>query len=370
MAATGPSAETRSSDNGEMQTPARILIVDDERPLAMILARGLTYAGYETSVAHSGLEALDHLAERRFELLLTDINMPKMRGDELQQFAREIDPDLAVLLMTAAHDTKSAVACLNAGVFDYLLKPFDLVDVEVRVASALLRRRQMQEDRDRQLAMQRRLQEQAERLHEATRGAQEALMVALAAKDRNTFAHSCRVEQLAGLLAARICPGEEHFGASVRLAARFHDIGKIGVRDALLNKIGSLTEEEAVEMQQHVAIGDAILRPVLDTEVLAMVRCHHEQVAGGGYPDGRLAGEAIPLGGRVIAVADAYDAMASPRPYHRQMEPAAVLAYLRDGAGTHWDADIVDALHDLAAEGALTADTPEEEEAALAVGAA
>ena len=195
-------------------------------------------------------------------------------------------------------------------------------------------------------------------------------MAALAAKDRNTFAHSCRVEQLAGLLAARICPGDESFSASVRLAARFHDIGKIGVRDALLNKIGALTAEEAVEMQQHVAIGDTILRSLLDTDVLEMVRCHHEQVAGGGYPDGRLAGDAIPLGGRVVAVADAYDAMASPRPYHHQMESAAVLAYLREGAGTHWDANIVDALHDLAAEGALTADTSEEEEASLAISAA
>ncbi len=329
-----------------------VLVVDDEAAVAMVLSRGLTYAGYDSVVAGSGQEALDRLAEKSFDVLLTDIHMPRLRGDELQRIARERDPDLTVLLITAANETASAIECLKDGVYDYLLKPFDLADVVVRVGNALERRRLVRENRDYRLTLERRVQEQSEQLKRTMQGSLETLIVALEAKDPNTRNHSIRVSRLATKIAEELQPDNANFSARVRVAALFHDIGKIGIPESLIRKAAALTDEERETFRQHTAIGETILSPLLEKETIAMVRSHHEQIDGKGYPDGLRGGE-IPLGGRIIAVADSYDAMTSPRPYRNEIATKDVLETIRQGAGKQWDEDAAAVLISLAEEGLL-----------------
>ena len=328
----------------------RILVVDDEEAIANLLARGLRYAGFTVETAGNGYEALEALTSREFDALLTDIHMPRLRGDDMQRIARDRDPELAVLLITAADETNCAVECLKDGVFDYLTKPFDLDDVVVRVRKAIERRDLVRENRDYRENLEHRVEQQAEELRRTLHGSLAALIHALEAKDPNTHNHSHRVAELAAALTARVFPGDDALAARIRWAAHLHDIGKIGIPENVLNKTGALTDEEMEVVRRHPEIGAVILSPLLDSETVAMVRGHHEHLGGFGYPD-RLVGDAIPIGARIIAVADAYDAMTSTRPYRDEMGRDRVLGILRDGSGVQWDAIVVSALLSLVREG-------------------
>lgn len=340
----------------DRETDARpsVLVVDDEEVVACVLARGLARAGYPVSIALSGAEALRLLDSGSFSLLLTDIHMPEMRGDELQRLARQKDPDLAVLLVTAVQDVACAVECLTEGAYDYLIKPFKLSDIVVRVQKALERRSLTLENRSYQANLERRVQEQAERLRKMLQYSLATLIEALEAKDENTRNHSTRVADLATALAGRLGCEDANWIARLRVAALFHDIGKIGVPEAILNKPGRLTESEMAEICRHPVIGEAILRPLLDgdTDMLSIIRGHHEQWNGNGYPDG-LVGEETPLGARIVAVADAYDAMTSARPYRSGMPRSRALQILREGAGAQWDPAVVTAFLEILEAGGL-----------------
>ncbi len=332
--------------------PASVLVVDDEAEVANVLARGLTGTGYKVSVAHSGGEALERLEAGAFDLLLTDMHMPRMQGDELQRIARHRDPDLAVILITAAQDAQDAVRCMQEGASDYIVKPAPLADVSVRVQKALERRRLVLENRDYQTHLEERVAEQADRIRRMLMQSLETLSYALEAKDENTRNHSVRVAELVATLAGHLAPEDKTYHMRLKLAALLHDIGKIGVPEAILNKPGQLTPEEFGQIQKHPVIGETILRPMLGSEddIMSVVRNHHERWDGGGYPDG-LAGEDTPLGARIAAVADAYDAMTSARPYRPGMLPEQALKVLREGAGTQWDPRVVASAMELAAAG-------------------
>jgi putative two-component system response regulator len=360
---------TASSDTDIVPTPhstkdvalqagctASVLVVDDEPAVANVLARCLRFAGYDVAMAASGIEALEVIATRTFDVLLTDIHMPRMRGDEMQRIARRTQPELAVLLVTAAEDTSAAVECLKDGVYDYLTKPFDLDDVVVRVQKALERRDLIRENEDYRRNLEQRVRDQADQLLKTVQGSLEALINALEAKDPNTHNHSRRVAVLATELARRTS-GSGEFAEQVQVAALLHDIGKIGVPEAILNKKGRLTDDEMEIIRKHPAAGATILAPIVSEEIVAMVRSHHERIDGYGYPC-KLQGDAIPLGGRIIAVADAYDAMSSTRPYRCEFDAPVVLEIMRDGAGIQWDRDIVSALLAMSREGAIAERIP------------
>ncbi len=324
------------------QVPARILVVDDEPAVVSLLVRALALSGFEAVSAHSGREALDTLARDNFDLLLTDLQMPGMRGDELQLRAIEAYPDLAVMLVTAANDAHVAVECLKAGAYDYILKPFDVNDVGVRVHKALSRRATSLELKEYQATLQRKVADQAGRIRNLLLQSMESLNNALEAKDEGTRNHSVRVAHLAVMLAGAYSPSDIEFRQKLRMAALLHDIGKIGVREFVLNKPGRLEETEYDEIKQHSVTGESILRPLFDDDpvVLSIVRHHHERWDGQGYPDG-LEGEACPIGARLLAIADAFDAMISARPYRAGMTVEVALGVLRDGAGTQWDPQLV-----------------------------
>jgi HD-GYP domain-containing protein (c-di-GMP phosphodiesterase class II) len=229
------------------------------------------------------------------------------------------------------------------GIHDYLTKPFDLREVLARLSQSLQRcaaaraggRREQQ------------LTDSARRSSRATArlllGAIESLSSALEAKDGYTRGHSERVSRLAGLLARALGEAPERV-RRLRLAGKLHDIGKIGVREAVLGKPGPLTAEEWEQVEAHPVVGERILSPLLEqAEIGAMVRGHHERYGGGGYPDG-LRGSSIPLGSRVLAVADAFDALTSDRPYRARLPVERALEVLWQGAGSQWQPTLVEAL--------------------------
>jgi putative nucleotidyltransferase with HDIG domain len=329
---------------------ARILVVDDEETIRLALSRFLRSRGHEVHTAVSGAAALDALARGKFTLMVCDVRMPGMTGVEVVPHALAIDPDLAVMILSAVNDAATATEALSRGATDYLMKPVELADLQQAVERALHRR---------SLALQQRAIERVIREEVATRTADlereqlalhslmvvitETLVNAMEAKDVFLRGHSQRVAELAASVAAELGLDEETI-EHVRLAGRLHDVGKIGIRESVLNKPGPLTDDEFAHVQEHVQIGMAILAPLRHAaKALTYVRDHHEHWDGGGYPGG-LEGTDISIGGRILCAADAYDAATSPRAYREAMTPEAAIAHLGRLAGQLIDSSVYEAL--------------------------
>jgi putative two-component system response regulator len=321
--------------------PVTLLVVDDEEAIRSTLRRYLARQGYQVAAAASGEDALGVLAAREVTAVLLDVNLPGVSGIDLVPEILERAPAVALLMLTAVNDATTAALCMQRGALDYLLKPIDLAQLGRAVARALERRQVMLE---RQRAGRRQEAEAAAAQDHLAVATLEALVNALEARDPWLRGHSARVADLAAGVAAHLGrpPGEVE---AVRTAGRLHDIGKIGIRDEVLNKQGPLSDDEYEHVKQHVLLGCRILAPLVHLrQVLAYVRSHHERWDGFGYPD-RLAGEAIPLGARIIGAVEIYDALTTARSYQEKMTPAAAVERMRDLVGTVVDPAIHTALH-------------------------
>lgn len=332
-----------ASAGEDMEPRAKVLVVDDETTIRDLICDCLSLEGYECLSAPSAVEALAKLDQIPFDLVICDVKMPGKSGLELLQETREKHPDTAVIMATAVAELSTAIDSLKMGAHDYVLKPFNLTDMALSVNRALEIRRLEKENREYQLHLEEKVEEQTRLVQELFLGGIRALAEALEAKDEYTRGHSQRVMELSRPLAGGLCLQDEHVDKVV-LAAELHDIGKIGVRDAVLNKPAPLTPEEYQHVLSHVLVGEKILRPILrDDEALAMVRHHHERCDGTGYPDG-LKREDIPVGARILAVVDAYDAMTSNRPYRPPLSPEEARLRLQEASGTQFDPQVVDQL--------------------------
>ena len=331
-------------------TPTRLLLVDDEQSVRQALGRYLTSRGHEVISVASGADALARLEAEQFEAVLCDVRMPGMTGLELLPQALERDPDLAVLMLTAVNDAPTATVALSHGAFDYLMKPIELADLDRALRRALQKRALVIERgrterfvREEVHVRTRELEERTEELvHERetlrtlTVRTAEALINAMEAKDVYLRGHSQRVAELAAAVAEELGLPEDTV-EHVRLAGRLHDVGKIGIREEVLNKTGALATEEFAHIKEHVRIGVEILSPLGHLgEVLAFVRDHHERWDGTGYPRG-VAGEAITLGGRILSTADAYDALTSRRAYRDALSEEETVALLQAQVHRHLD---------------------------------
>ncbi|WP_396214896.1 HD-GYP domain-containing protein [Gemmatimonas sp.] len=312
----------------------RILVVDDETTIRLALSRFLRTRGFEVEVADSGTAALEALQRQRFSLMLCDLRMPGLSGLEVVPKALLADQDLGIIMLTAVNDATSATEALSNGAFDYLTKPVELPDLQAAVERAMLRRMRTMERRaiDRMIREEvalRTLQLEREKgaLREMTVSVAETLINAMEAKDLYLRGHSQRVAELGAAIAAEL--GEpDHMVELVHTAGRLHDVGKIGIREAVLNKNGPLTADEFAHVKEHVQVGLEILQPLHHLgEALHFIRDHHEHWDGGGYPFGR-AGTDISLGGRILTAADAFDALTSKRAYRDPMSAGTTLAYL------------------------------------------
>jgi putative two-component system response regulator len=320
--------------------PVTVLIVDDEEAIRNALRKFLVLQGYEVAIAATGEEALAILQRQKITGILLDVNLPGINGVELVPQIIDLEPTVAILMLTAVNDATSAALCMQRGALDYLIKPIDLGHLGRAIHHALQRRHTvlegqqinqwLKEEVTTRVTEKRLEQANQERISVATL---EALINALEAKDPYLRGHSARVADLSAMVAAEAGCSDEDVEA-VRTGGRLHDIGKIGIREEILNKQGPLTEEEYEHVKQHVIVGSQILSPLVHLrDVIGFVRSHHERWDGTGYPD-RLAGEAIPFGARIVGAVEIYDALTTSRPYQEKMPPETAVERMRDLIGT------------------------------------
>jgi response regulator RpfG family c-di-GMP phosphodiesterase len=286
---------------------------------------------------------------------MSDLRMPRLDGIGLLRRIRERWPDIAVVMITAVADVEVAVSCLAIGAMDYLTKPFHLEEVRARVAQALEKRRLVVENRGYQESLQEKVAVQARRLEELFLASVQSLAEALEVKDPYTRGHSIRVSHYSVMIASELGLDGELL-RRIELGGHVHDIGKIGVREDVLNKPGKLTDAEYEHIMTHPVVGWRILAPLLGDTPLALniVRSHHERYDGRGIPD-RLAGDAIPFEARIAAVADSFDAMTSDRPYRPDgMSIEAAIAELVRCSGSQFDPTIVTAMVNAVDSGRIT----------------
>lgn len=325
---------------------ARCLVVDDDPLVRRSLARVLMAQGMEPVEADSAPRALELLEEENgVPLVITDIYMPGMNGIELLREIRWRWPDTGVLMITGVAEVGTAVECLQHGALDYLAKPVQLEEVRARIHNALERHRLTLENRYLQQSYQERLEAQlrdmARRNKEMFLGQIQMAVHMLEKKDVYTRGHSDRVSVYSVKTAIQMGFTGEVLD-QIRLGGELHDIGKIGTRDDVLNKPGPLTPTEFEEIKKHVLAGEEILEPLRRDHpmVLDIVRSHHERLDGSGFPD-HLEGERIPVVARVVAVADAFDAMTTSRAYRPSRSPDEAVEELHRCAGRHFDPAIV-----------------------------
>ncbi|MGH9944857.1 MAG: HD domain-containing phosphohydrolase [Pyrinomonadaceae bacterium] len=325
---------------------ARILIADDELSIREILY-DLLCDEYHCMTVSSAEEALERLRGAEFELVLSDISMGGMSGLDMLPRVREMRPDTVVVMISGAQNIESAVEALRAGAFDYVTKPFDLRHVETAVRRALehhglLDSKRRYENYLQELVEQRTadLDRTLRSLEDAYRTTLKALAAALETRDHETSGHSERVVSFSLRLGRELGLDAEQL-RGLEFGSLLHDIGKIGVPDAILHKPAKLDEAEWVRMRKHPALGQQILRGIKFLEGAArVVGQHHEKWDGSGYPLG-LRGDEIDLNARIFAVADAFDAITSDRVYRRGRPYEVALQELDDFSDTQFDPAVV-----------------------------
>lgn len=329
------------------------LIVDDEPALRQLLVALMTDVGFVCIEAGDGEAALATLERQEVSLVLSDLRMPKLDGLGLLAEVRRRWPDTAMVLITGVADVKVAVKALSSGAMDYLTKPVNVGEVRVRVAQAMEKRRLILENRGYQERLQEKVRLQAKRLEELFLASVQSLADALEVKDPYTRGHSERVSHYCSVLAQEMGLSGELL-RRIELGGHVHDIGKIGVREDVLNKPAKLTKEEYQHIMTHPMVGWKILAPLLaDTpEALNIVRSHHERFDGRGVPDG-LVGTAIPLEARIAAVADSFDAMTSDRPYRLRLSMEEAIAEIVRCSGAQYDPSVVAAMMRAVDSGAM-----------------
>jgi response regulator RpfG family c-di-GMP phosphodiesterase len=328
----------------------RILIVDDEVEITEILA-DLLSEEYECTRAGSAEEALARLQAGEFHLVISDITMPGMSGLDMIPHVKELSPDTVVVMISGMQTVESAIGALRLGAFDYLMKPFDLRQVEAVVKRALEHHdlvvaKQRYENHLEELVEQRtaELDRALNSLEGAYRSTLQALTAALETRDSETHGHSERVVSYSLRLGREYGLNSDEM-KSLEFGSLLHDIGKIGVPDSILRKPAKLTEEEWVRMREHPLHGQQILRGIEFLQGAArVVAQHHEKWDGTGYPLG-LRSDDIDICARIFAVADAFDAITSDRVYRRGKPYEAAAQELDDWAGRQFDPKVVEAFH-------------------------
>jgi putative two-component system response regulator len=332
-----------------MFTPSpRVLVIDDEPQVRSFLVDALNEDTSFLELASDMENGVSAISRDNFDVVLCDVHMPGMPGTELLKLAAKSSWDLSIILMTGRPELPDMLSSIRFGAADFLLKPFSIQDVSSAVKNSYQRlclKRQERAHSELLDDVVRRRTRDLEialcQLDEAYKTSLEALVAALDARERETCAHSMRVKSYASHL-ARLADYPSAQLAVLQRASLLHDIGKIAVPDAILLKPAKLTILEFEEMKRHTVIGSRIVEPIEFLRATApIIRHHHERFDGGGYPDG-LAGECIPLGARIFAVADSYDAITSDRCYRRALPYEVACNEILRCSGTQFDPCIVE----------------------------
>lgn len=326
----------------------RVLIVDDEASVRKVMAAIFAQLGLPCETAASGEEALRILETHRIDAVISDLHMPGMSGMELLAKVRQNYPQMVFLVVTGVDDIQVGIQAMRQGADDYLVKPLQ-VDANIVLASltrALHVKRLEQEVENYRHHLEEIVSEQTQQLREALRQIErsydqtlEVLGAAIDLRDSPTAGHSRRVF-LYSLEIARAMGGLESQMRNIAMGAWLHDIGKLAVSDAILLKPGPLTDEERKIMQLHVQIGYDLVKSIpFLADSAEIIYAHHERCDGSGYPRG-LKTEEIPVGARIFAVADTFDAMTSDRPYRRALPFEASREVIERGAGKQYDSQV------------------------------
>lgn len=343
-----------------------ILVVDDEKYIVRSLQRTLVDAGYNVLVATSGMEGLKILQEEKeVSLVVSDYRMPMMDGIEFLQRVKDGWQDVVRIMLTAYNDIAVVVQAINKGeVYRFISKPWESEELNATIRKGIalyelvqenkrlteLIKQQNEQLRYWGLNLEKKVGEQANRIRSIFLCAIESLVHALEAKDKYTEGHSFRVARFATFVARKLTAVEEEV-EKVRLAALLHDVGKIGIREVLLQKPGKLTPSEMEHVRTHAVISEHILKPIFeDKEVMRIIRHHHEHYDGSGYPDG-VEGDEIPIGAQILSVVDAFDALTSDRPYVKARSRDDAIDELKRCSSTQFNPIVVDALIKVIKEG-------------------
>jgi putative two-component system response regulator len=329
---------------------ARILIVDDEQSVRGVLRRALANCDYDLQEAVNGEEALHLLETGGADLVLSDLLMPRMTGMELLARAKSIDDTIGFIMLTGVGTMENAIEALRQQADDYLLKPFNIEEVRISVSRALRHRQLLRENRAYQVDLEQRVEEQSRKIERLLLEGLLIVASAVEARDGYTGEHVGRVTRYAVATGNRLGLDREALRA-LWMGAILHDVGKIGIPDNILKKPGPLTPEEFEVMRQHPLISAAIVeRSSFLKPALPGILHHHERWDGRGYPYG-LRGDSIPLHGRIISVADSFDAMTTQRPYREKRPPEVAVGELKRCVGTQFDRNIVEAFVDAMGNG-------------------
>jgi cyclic di-GMP phosphodiesterase len=341
----------------EARAQARILVVEDDREVGPLFAQLLKRAGFDPTLVGSSFEGRRALARQGFELALCDINLPGESGLELARHLVQRYPDTAVLMVSGLDDPQTARTAIELGAYGYIVKPFTHNELLIGVLNALRRRELEFESRERREELETAVRKQTaalwqtiERLKasedERRRSETEAIRRLAAAIEFRDAATGIHIERMSGFVAhlaleAGLTPERCEL---LRLASPLHDIGKIAIADQILLKPGPLTEAERATMNTHAEIGHRMLAgsgiELLDVAA-TIARTHHEQFDGRGYPEG-LRGGAIPVEGRIVALADVFDALTSGRPYRPAFPFEHAVEMMRSRRGSHFDPELLD----------------------------
>ena len=318
-----------------------ILIVDDEKTVRRGLNRCLTLRGFSCAEAGSADEAMESLKNKPADLVILDIMMPGTSGSDFLPRLKKSYPDTAVVMATAVVEPDTIVKCMKNGAHDYITKPYDIDELVSNINMALEKRKLELNLRAKSQVLEGKIEEQAKELQKLFIDAVESLVSALEAKDKYTAGHSRRVTKIAMETAIAMGLKGEDLD-NLRWAALLHDIGKIGIDPNIQNKPGVLTPEEYDIILTHCVIGPSIVQPLVNDKIIEVIKHHHDSYDGSGLNQ-KVSGENIPLGARILATADSFDAMTSDRPYRSSMPISAALAEVVRCAGTQFDPAVVKA---------------------------
>ena len=329
-----------------------VLAVDDTPANLGLLFDLLDSAGFEVLVFQNGLSAVTRSQHTRPDIILLDVMMPEMDGFETcrRLKAEQTTQDIPIIFMTALSETVDKVKGFSLGAVDYITKPIEPEEVLARVSTHLTLQHLQNELKtknvmlaDRETHLIHLVEEKTQKIESITLALVGALEHANALNDIDTGKHLKRVGEYAALIAER-CGCDRDFVRRIRLYAPLHDVGKVGLPDALLKKAGKYTKEERMQMQQHVVLGASLLdNEDIDEMARNIALYHHEKWNGGGYVK-HLAGERIPLEARIVALVDVYDALVSRRVYKNAFSEDKAIQIIREERGRHFDPSLVDSL--------------------------
>ncbi len=316
-----------------------VLIVDDEETFRRSINKQLTKKGYFCREASCATEAMDNLGILPVDLIILDTVMPGESGVQLLPEIKKNFPGTAVLMTTSVPDPGTIINCMKNGAHDYLSKPFDRDELNLAVSNALLKRKLEVDIRGHRFNYKQQADDETIRVRQLTLLSFDRLITSLEAQDEYMAGHSRRVCGMALEISQslELTPGEIE---DIRWGALLHDVGMLAVDNSIQNKPGKLTQEEYHHIMLHAVLGPEIVRPVANEAIISIIKHHHDRYDGQGFEQ-KQGGRGIPVGARIVAVADAFDAMVNDRPYRKALPVAQALTELNNCCESQFDPEIV-----------------------------